>query len=317
MGRARVSVVIPNYNHAAFLPRCLDAVLGQEPGPDEVIVLDDASTDDSVAVLERYAAREDRLRLERNPKNLGVVPNMNRGLALATGDVVAFLAADDAVLPQWLARTVPWLEAHPGVGMVSGQTEWRCEATGMSWVQGTRMPGQAGYVSPEDMVRLGRQGRLTYSGQHALIRREALVVVGGWRPELRWFTDWFSTSVVGFRHGLVHIPEVLSVFHTSPTSYYYSADSRAERRAVLGRLLDLLGTAEFTDVAPLIRASGLLGGFGGPILRVLWSDRSRWRWWSVALVRRACRRELEARGRRLLPPRLGQWVLKTFYRGAG
>ena len=62
MNRPTLSVVMPNYNHAKFLPRALDSLLGQTRPPDEILVLDDGSTDDSRAILERVAGREPLIR---------------------------------------------------------------------------------------------------------------------------------------------------------------------------------------------------------------------------------------------------------------
>ena len=69
MKSANLSIIMPNYNHAHYLPRALDAILRQSVPPKEVIVVDDASTDDSVRVVERVAARNPIIRLIRNERN--------------------------------------------------------------------------------------------------------------------------------------------------------------------------------------------------------------------------------------------------------
>ena len=87
-----LSVVLPNYNHAKFIGRALAALLGQERAADEIIVIDDGSTDDSVAVIERIAATAPAIRLLRNPNNVGVIPTLQRGLEAARGKYVYFAA---------------------------------------------------------------------------------------------------------------------------------------------------------------------------------------------------------------------------------
>src|SRR5258707_12471256 len=69
-----LSVVLPNYNHARFIGRALAALLGQERAADEIIVIDDGSTDDSVAVIERIAAAAPTIRLLRSPSNAALIP---------------------------------------------------------------------------------------------------------------------------------------------------------------------------------------------------------------------------------------------------
>ncbi|MGE3311012.1 MAG: glycosyltransferase family A protein, partial [Limisphaerales bacterium] len=220
MNLPRASVVVPNYNHAKYLPRCLDALLHQSVPPHEVIVIDDASQDDSLEVLASYARRHPLLRVVRNEQNRGVCFTLNRGLELAKGDYVCFPAADDEVLPGVFEHLLPLLAEHPNAGAACGMTEWRCQSTGLTWVHGVTMPDRPCFLDPDALVRLAQSGRLALSGQHMLYKKTALLDAGGWIPELRWFTDAFGGWIVTFRHGVCHTPNVLSVFNLFPTSFY-------------------------------------------------------------------------------------------------
>ncbi len=80
----KLTAVLPNYNHAEYLPHALNALLAQTRPADELIVIDDASTDNSVAIIEGYLARHPNIRFVRNAGNLGTVSNINRGLEMAT-----------------------------------------------------------------------------------------------------------------------------------------------------------------------------------------------------------------------------------------
>src|SRR5262249_10743595 len=96
-GGPRMSVVIPNYNHGHLIEEALAAISGQTRLPAEVVVVDDGSTDDSVARLQSLAARIPWLRLHRHGDNRGVNAACNTGLGLVSGDFVLFSAADDRV----------------------------------------------------------------------------------------------------------------------------------------------------------------------------------------------------------------------------
>jgi len=112
-----LSVVLPNYNHAALLPRALDALIAQDRPAGEIVIVDDGSTDDSRAVIERYAGRHPSIRLLANEHNSGVIPALQRGLEAARGDYVYFAASDDWVQPGFFSRALAMLEAHPNVGL--------------------------------------------------------------------------------------------------------------------------------------------------------------------------------------------------------
>src|SRR5512138_2193028 len=90
--RPLVSVIVPSYNGAKFLPESLDSILAQTYPNIEIIVLDDASTDDTPAVAARYAGR---ITYVRQPANLGQFDNVNDGIARGAGDLVAVYHADD------------------------------------------------------------------------------------------------------------------------------------------------------------------------------------------------------------------------------
>ncbi|MDQ1080203.1 glycosyltransferase [Pseudoroseomonas cervicalis] len=104
-----VSVIVPNYNHARFLPQRIDSILGQRYRNIEVILLDDASTDDSAAVIRRYAeAHPGRIRAVLNEANSGnVFRQWRRGVAEAKGELIWICESDDFADPRFLERLVP------------------------------------------------------------------------------------------------------------------------------------------------------------------------------------------------------------------
>src|SRR5438067_55835 len=94
-----LSVLIPTFNHGVYLPTAVEAILAQSRPPDELIILDDCSTDGTNDVVSDLAHRNRRIQHLRNAVNLGAIRSMNRLLGLASGDYVFFAAADDRVLP--------------------------------------------------------------------------------------------------------------------------------------------------------------------------------------------------------------------------
>lgn len=111
-----VSVVMPVYNGAAYLRPALDSVLRQTYSDLEVLVIDDGSTDASASILEEFTARDRRTRLITHLTNQGLTASLNEGLALASGEYVARMDADDLCRPHRLARQVDFMEKHPEVG---------------------------------------------------------------------------------------------------------------------------------------------------------------------------------------------------------
>jgi hypothetical protein len=114
-----VSVILPTYNRAAMLPRAIETVLAQTYPHWELVVVDDASEDETAAVLEAAVARDPRVRSLRVDHG-GVGAARNAGLEAAEGALVAYLDDDNAMHPRWLKSVVWAFEQRPAVEVIYG-----------------------------------------------------------------------------------------------------------------------------------------------------------------------------------------------------
>lgn len=118
-GEPRISVIIPIYNTAEYLPRCLDSILCNTYQNLEIICINDGSTDDSAAILERYAAVDPRI-IAVNMVNAGVSAARNTGLDMATGDFISFIDSDDWIHPQYFELLV-YFQKKTDADIVAGR----------------------------------------------------------------------------------------------------------------------------------------------------------------------------------------------------
>ena len=106
-----ISVIVPVYNVAPFLPACLDSVLAQSHAALEIILVDDGSTDESPALCDAYAQRDSRVKVIHQP-NGGVAAARNAGLAAATGEWIGWVDPDDRVEPDFFSYLLENALAH-------------------------------------------------------------------------------------------------------------------------------------------------------------------------------------------------------------
>ena len=118
----RVSVVTPAYNAAPYLAQAIGSILGQTFTDLELIVVDDASTDATAAILAGY--HDPRLRVVRNDRNLGVVGSRNRGMAMVRGEFVAPFDADDVSLPTRITKQVAFFDRNPETVLIGTATRY-------------------------------------------------------------------------------------------------------------------------------------------------------------------------------------------------
>jgi glycosyltransferase involved in cell wall biosynthesis len=309
-----LSVVVPNYNHGQYLPNCLEALLNQSVPPAEVIVIDDASTDNSLQVLDGFAQRYPALRVYRNEQNQGVVYNLNRGMDLARGDYLFFPAADDEVKPGLFEKSLTLLAKHPDAALSCTVSEWHDMRSGLSWHMSSGIADRPCYLSPDELVQLGQQGKFMIVSASAIMRKKPLVEIGRFIPELRWHCDWFATFATALRYGMCFVPEVLSDFYLHPTSYYNRGRKKKEHLEVLTRILDRLSSPACADIAPRIRDSVALALFGWPILRLCAQRPAYRQFLTPQLFYHASRRSTELVGKKILPNFLARIALRLLYR---
>lgn len=131
-----LSVIIPSYNYESYLREAVESVLRQSWRDFELIIVDDGSTDDSLAVARTFAARDPRITVLQHPdgKNHGLAASLRLGAVTARGEYIAFLEADDAWLPSCLEQRMQIL-MKTGAGIVFNNVEIVCmEGSNTVWV---------------------------------------------------------------------------------------------------------------------------------------------------------------------------------------
>lgn len=186
--RPSVSVMIPCYNYGRFLPQCVDSVLSQDDVDLEVIIVDDASPDGSVAVARELAARDSRIRVIGNEVNKRHIATYNIGLGAATGDYVVLLSADDLLAPGSLGRACALLEAHPEIAFVYGYVP---DFTDVPPAARTAVRSWSVWSGPDWLDRIGRRGHNVVSCPEVVMRTSVYRDLGGYEPRLPHSADFF------------------------------------------------------------------------------------------------------------------------------
>jgi glycosyltransferase involved in cell wall biosynthesis len=206
-----VSIVVPCYNYGRYLPECVASALSQEGVQVSVLIIDDASTDDSFRVASELAAGDRRVCAERHQANKGHIATYNQGLARATGKYSVLISADDVLAPGSLQRATALMESYPNVGFVYGGN--------VRFRSGEALPGSRVFPRPPSWeVQTGRQwlttlcraGRNVIASPEVVVRTELQQRLGGYREELPHSGDlemWMRFAAhadVGIFRNVVH-----------------------------------------------------------------------------------------------------------------
>jgi len=211
-----LSVVIPSLNHAKFIRRAIDSVLGQDYPPVELIVVDGGSADGTLEILAEYGARfGPRFRWVSEPDS-GQSEALNKGIQMARGAFLGWQNSDDYYLPGAFVGPVAVLEASPEISVVYGEREEHDAVTGR--------------------VRRQRSHRFDYGAlleqdyipsQAAFIRRSSLLDIGGVATDLHFAMDYDLWLRMGLRFKIQCLPGVRGVWNALPAAKTVSASWRS------------------------------------------------------------------------------------------
>lgn len=210
--RSRVSAIVPVYNGAAFISAAIESILAQTRPVDEVVVIDDGSTDETPAIVRRYASAGVRC---ISQQNRGLSEARNRGILETTGELVTFLDCDDTWLPEKTALQIEYLATHPDVALVAAQVWWWDTQSNRRWIETFGVPRPAS-IERELTVR-----NCIGNASAVMVRRSALDQLGLFDPAQIWAEDWemWMRIVSRFKIGFVERPLITYRSHSGGLSF--------------------------------------------------------------------------------------------------
>lgn len=197
MTRPRVSVVVPCYNYGRFLRQSVESVLAQADVDVDVLIVDDASTDETPEVVAALAGADPRVDVIRHSQNMGHIATFNEGLFTVQGEYVVKLDADDMLPPGALARATRLLDQHPSVGFVYGRPAHFAGACPPA--PRTSVRSWTVWSGREWIETRCRRGFNCISNPEVVMRASVLHDVGLHRPELPHTFDlemWLRLAAV-------------------------------------------------------------------------------------------------------------------------
>ena len=231
MNNSLVTIIVPSFNQGRFIKETLDSILSQDYRPIEVLVIDGASTDQTVAVLESFS-NVSELKWWSEADG-GVTDAVNKGLARAQGSIIGIQSSDDVYLPGAISAAVDFMQAHRDIALAYGDVE---------------LIDENSMVTGRDVLEAFDLkyylGRFTYIPQpSAFFRRDVIEQIGGWRPEVSYAADADLWMRIAVRHKAARIERLMA-------RYRYHSDQRDTQKAKIARdwekmIRDLLAANDF------------------------------------------------------------------------
>lgn len=211
--RPSLSVVMPAYNAERYIGRAIESILNQTHQDLELIIGDDASSDQTWSIINEYSQRDTRIKLFRNEVNSGATTTLNRAVALAVAPVVAGMDSDDIAVPYRMERQLALLSDHPEVVLAG------CYVSHINDEDEVLSLSRIGATSVAEFDEMRRRGEPTMAlGGTVMYRRRHFDQVGGFDSSLRVAGDIEFCDRMAELGPIVSVPEALQLYRVHSSS---------------------------------------------------------------------------------------------------
>ncbi len=304
----KYSAIVPNYNDGSKIAESLGSLAAQALPFHEIIVIDDASTDNSVEIIESIIAKIPNARLLRHPENRGVVAAINTGIEAAMGDFIFLCSANDAYYPMMTQWCEEMHEQYPQAGIISGNVAAYDQVKQrFTYDMKLPLPQVTTYYTPEALAEHNRKAAIHFNGGANALRLDLVRKYHGLLPVLRWHSDWFLNLMIAFDTGVAYLPKNFSMCRLEGQKSYSSNRFHwPSERVVIRESLLLL--QQYPKQGALFKRSALLPKFQIEAVPLFFSKELRW-FLSPLLLWRMVMFSLTYRSKYIFP-----WPFLTFLR---
>lgn len=207
----RISILVPTFNRATLIPFAIKSILCQTETNVELLILDDASTDNTREVIGEFL-KDPRVRYIVHPKNIGITANRNYGLSIAQGEYIAMLDSDDVWSDECkLKRQLEFMDMHSEYGLV-GTFAQKIDDKGEIIIS-DKLRHKIGNIfrgAADSTIRRFFMLKNQFAQSSVLIRKKALDEVGWYDEKLLIWEDYELWLRIGEKYKLRNIPEALT-----------------------------------------------------------------------------------------------------------
>lgn len=257
----QLSIILCNYNYGKYLDFALEGLTQQTQKPLELLIIDDASTDKSLSIIEHYAKKHSWIKTIVNPKNLGAYQSAQKGLSMAKGNFVYFACSDDRVSPFFVESFTKAYHQNPDAVLLSSEGDYFSQAPP---IISTRKPSiTLSFFSPKKVFSL-KKNKFSIPGHTSVYRIDKVVEAGGVIEEIGPHCDWFFSHIIAYRYGMTYIPAKLGYkrMHKENLSQKQIKDIDLYKN-----LLILIQSKNLADIRPFLLSFRMLNEKREGILR--------------------------------------------------
>jgi glycosyltransferase involved in cell wall biosynthesis len=235
-----ISILLPNYNYGHYIENCLNALQNQTYSNFEVILVEDASTDDSLKRIQPFVEKDSRFKLILNKTNLGCHRSAMKALSACSGEYICTTASDDLLLPNFLDKKARAIENNPDIGLFCSVFTYFDDHKPDIWLTNPQNPPQSDLkLNREELIQYIKNHRFFIPGNTTVFKKKYALEFGGFEEKYGSHTDWITLHRIGFKYGCYFIPETLSLMRLHQKSLSASESLEKKKNSWIEILAEL------------------------------------------------------------------------------
>ncbi len=254
----KISVIIINYNYGEYILDAINSVLNQSVCPDEFIIVDDCSTDNSQSIIQEVVNRHPHIRYFKNEQNLGVAKTTNIAVNFSTNKYIALLASDDIYLPNFIERSITALNKFPYSGVICSKFSFFKEKNLHEIKCHPRVfnSPDIAFLKGPSLIKTMRTYKF-WIPSPVILNKDLFYKFGGYNEGFGEYTDFFLLALIAFESGTCYIPETLCAVRTHRQQLSKNINLK-DKQASWKFFLQLLSSTKLRKYKAQLKKSHLL-----------------------------------------------------------
>lgn len=234
-----VSLIMPNYNYGAYISEAIESALMQTFKEYELIIIDDASTDNSLDIILPYVEKYPHIHLIQHSENKGIAYSVNEAVKQAQGDYILLLPSDDILLPNCLKINLNFLREYSASISCSKYTYFSSKNKENLRSLDLLKTTETIYLPPDQLIEKIKKEKFWIPGNTVFIKKSLFLKHGGYENQYHSFLDWYLSLKIAFSEGIVYIPQTLTKMRKHPKSYNLNQKDKEKKEAYKNLLSNL------------------------------------------------------------------------------
>lgn len=237
------AAIILNYNHGQYISNTLDCICNQAIPFDEILVIDDCSSDNSIDIINEFSLKHKNFSFIKNKENLGVIKNLNNATNLINSDYIYYVSSDDYYSKNITTIFKNSITKYPNIAMISGNVNRK--EINSDKISKLRLPfsSKISVVCPNLYRKTAKKMAVTFFGGGNIIRKDLILGQGLFEDKLKWYADWYLYQMIGFNEKVSITRNIFMTHVICKNSYSSNSFNWNEQKEILFNFFKLIKKA--------------------------------------------------------------------------